>query len=435
MAKDLGDVIGHAVGRVARETVDTLSSNAHKASSKAAKSPLAGPKGLAAGAGLVALAPLAAKGASKVVKGRMPSMAAAPVKNMAAAPVKKVKEAASDTVKSAVDKKVEESGGVGGIAKEGVKSMIPGMGNKDKDDKPKGADAIGKGRKMPIQQAVDVAVPISTAYNQWTQYEEWPKFMHRLISVSQEDDTHVSFKTKIFGISREFKAEIEEQRPDERIKWKVTEGVTHSGVVTFHKLADRLTRVDVDLFVEPSGMIEKAGRGMRHAKRAVRADLARFKAYVEFQEEETGAWRKAVEDGDVKSTSRSASSRSRSRAASGGRSGSSSSDRSGSSSGGRSGSGSSSSRSKAASSGGRSKSASSGGRSKSPSSGGRSKSASSGGGSSRSGSNGRSASSGGSSGRSSGGSRASSSRSSRASSSNGRTGSRSGSKQTTGSRS
>src|SRR5262249_15543131 len=153
----------------------------------------------------------------------------------------------------------KESGGPGGIAKEGIKSMIPGMGNKDdKDKQPKGADAIGKGRKMPIQQAVDVAVPISTAYNQWTQFEEWPKFMHRMISVHQEDETNVSFKVKIFGITREFKAEIEEQRPDERIKWKVTEGVTHTGVVTFHKLADRLTRVDVDLFVEPSGMKEKA---------------------------------------------------------------------------------------------------------------------------------------------------------------------------------
>ena len=102
--------------------------------------------------------------------------------------------------------------------------------------------------------------------------------MHRLQSVSQEDETHLKFKTKIWRISREFKAEIEEQRPDERIKWKVTEGITHTGVVTFHELAPRLTRVEINMDVEPGGLIEKSARGMRHVKRAVRADLHRFKA-------------------------------------------------------------------------------------------------------------------------------------------------------------
>jgi uncharacterized membrane protein len=406
MAKDLGDVIGHTVGRVARETVETVSSNAHKASNKAAKSPLAGPKGLAAGAGLVALAPLAARGAGKVVKQRM--------SGAAVNPVKKARDAVGGTVKNAVDKKVEDAGGPAGIAKEAGKGLIPGMGGKD--DKPKGAAAIGNGRRMPVQQAVDVAVPISTAYNQWTQFEEWPTFMHRLQSVSQEDETHVSFKTKIWGISREFKAEIEDQRPDERIKWKVTEGVSHTGVVTFHQLADRLTRVDVDVFVEPGSLIEKAGRGMRHVKRAIRADLARFKAYVELEEEETGASRGEIDDAKVKSTTRSASASGRSRSASGRRSTASSGSRSKrASSGSRGTSASSGSRSKSASSGSRNKPAASGGRTKSASSGSRSGSSSG-----RSGSNGRSGSSGAS------GTRAAS---------NGQTGSRSGRKQTAGSRS
>jgi hypothetical protein len=90
-----------------------------------------------------------------------------------------------------------------------------------------------------------------------------------------------------------------QQRPDERIMWNVSKGVQHTGVVTFHELADRLTRIEVSLDVEPGSLIEKAARGMRHVKRAVRADLARFKAFIEMQEVETGAWRGVIEDGEV----------------------------------------------------------------------------------------------------------------------------------------
>ena len=138
---------------------------------------------------------------------------------------------------------------------------------------------------MPVQQAIDVAVPIETAYNQWTQFEDWPEFMHRVTRVTQDDDNKVTFTTKIWGMTREFEAEIVTQRPDERIKWKVTQGMTHTGVVTFHELAPNLTRIEVNLDVEPGSLIEKAGRGMRHVKRAVRADLHRFKAFIEMQED------------------------------------------------------------------------------------------------------------------------------------------------------
>ena len=213
-----------------------------------------------------------------------------------------------------MEKTADKAGGAGGIAAKAGKSLIPGLGG-DGDGGGKGGGkkndmpGVGKGRRMPIQQAIDVAVPIKTAYNQWTQFEDWPKFMHRLDRVSQEDESHVSFKTKIWGISKEFQAEIVEQKPDERIKWKVTDGVTHTGVITFHELADRLTRLEVNLDVQPGSLIEKAGRGMRHVKRAVRADLARFKAYIEMEDEETGSWRGEIEDGDVKRRRSSASSR------------------------------------------------------------------------------------------------------------------------------
>src|SRR5215211_9207147 len=89
------------------------------------------------------------------------------------------------------------------------------------------------------------------------------------------------------------------QRPDERIKWKVSRGITHTGVVTFHELAPNLTRIEVTLDVDPGSLIEKAARGMRHVKRAVRADLHRFKAFIEMQENETGAWRGVIIDGEL----------------------------------------------------------------------------------------------------------------------------------------
>ena len=159
--------------------------------------------------------------------------------------------------------------------------------------------ANGNGRRMPVQQAVDVAVPVETAYNQWTQFEEWPEFMHRVTRVTQDDDCTVSFASKIWGKTKEFTAEIETQRPDERIKWRVSQGIIHTGVVTFHELAPRLTRIELNVDVDPGSLLEKAARGMRHIKRAMRADLHRFKALIEMQELETGAWRGVIEDGEL----------------------------------------------------------------------------------------------------------------------------------------
>ena len=144
-----------------------------------------------------------------------------------------------------------------------------------------------------------MGVPLETAYNQFTQFEDWPEFMHRVTRVTQEDECTISFATKIWGKTKEFKASIVTERPDERIKWTVSQGITHSGVVTFHELAPNLTRIEVSLDVAPGSLIEKAARGMRHVKRAVRADLHRFKAFIEMQEVETGAWRGVIIDGEL----------------------------------------------------------------------------------------------------------------------------------------
>jgi uncharacterized membrane protein len=193
-----------------------------------------------------------------------------------------------------------------------LKRMFSGDGSEDEDNEGRAAPGFGSGRRMPIQQAIDVAVPVKQAYNAWTQFEDWPEFMHRIESAEQVDETTVTFQAKVWGISKRFEAEIVEQRPDRRIEWNVTQGYAHTGVVTFHPLSPNLTRVDLSLDIQPANVIDKASRGMRFVKRAVRGDLHRFKAYVELSHDDQDGWRGTIEDGEVKrkSSSRSRSNRS-----------------------------------------------------------------------------------------------------------------------------
>jgi uncharacterized membrane protein len=292
--------------------VADVTSNALQVVRKAKPSPgqLKNPKGIAtAGAALIAL-PYAAQGLAKL-KGGAGNGKAADLG-------KRVKEKAADKAKDVVgdvaDEKLKPSmpSGIGGLLSK-IGSSGGDSDDEDSDDQGE-VSAHGSGRRMPIQQSVDVAVPVEVAYNLWTQFEDWPEFMHRVDNADQVDDATVSLSTKVWGITRKFEAEIVEQRPDERIAWHVKEGLSHSGVVTFHQLAPRLTRIEVSLDVEPEGLLEKAGRGMRFAKRAVRGDLHRFKAYAEVAEEaEEGGWRGTIEDGDVKRKTQRKSSRSASR--------------------------------------------------------------------------------------------------------------------------
>ena len=320
MAKDLGDTIGSVVGRVAREAAQSIASDVRQSRKSplggSRKSPLGGMTGVAVGAGLAAGVPLAVKGASKLANGLNGGNPLQKVTAAASNPVQKVTDKAGEAAKGVVDDKIKDAGGPGGIAKEAGKALIPGMGGGDDKDGgggKGGEPGVGKGRRMPVQQAIDIGIPVTAAYNHFTQFEEWPKFMHRAQSVSQDDETHLKFKTKIWLFSREFTAEIEEQRPDERIEWHVTEGITHHGVATFHELAPRLTRVEINVDVEPSGLIEKSARGMRHVKRAIRADLHRFKAYAMMNPEPEGEWRGTIEDGEVKEQGESEESESKQR--------------------------------------------------------------------------------------------------------------------------
>ncbi|MDQ6936716.1 MAG: SRPBCC family protein [Actinomycetota bacterium] len=142
-----------------------------------------------------------------------------------------------------------------------------------------------------VTKSIDVDVPITTVYNQWTQFESFPKFMGGVESITQTDETHTHWKTKIAGVEREFDTVVTEQHPEERVAWKSTDGTTHAGVVTFHRLDDRKTRVTVQLDWQPEGLVEKAGALVGVDDRQVNADLDRFKEFIEDRGSATGAWR------------------------------------------------------------------------------------------------------------------------------------------------
>jgi uncharacterized membrane protein len=144
-----------------------------------------------------------------------------------------------------------------------------------------GGGKAKKTRRLPIQRWTDVAAPVATTYEKWTQFNEFPNFMHRVLNVEQENENKVSWDEKIWFSKRRWEGEITERKKNKRIAWKTTSGMAHAGVVTFHRLDDELTRVMVDMDFVPQGTIEKMASGMRFVKRAVEADLARFKAYVE----------------------------------------------------------------------------------------------------------------------------------------------------------
>ena len=146
-----------------------------------------------------------------------------------------------------------------------------------------------------IIEAVDVDVPVTTAYNQWTQFESFPHFLSFVESITQQDDTHNHWKVKIGGVEREFDAEITEQHPDERVAWKSVGGeVSQAGVVTFHKLSDTTSRVTVQLDWEPKGFVEKVGATFGVDNASVKRDLTNFKKFIEDEGNANGGWRGEV---------------------------------------------------------------------------------------------------------------------------------------------
>ena len=146
-----------------------------------------------------------------------------------------------------------------------------------------------------IEESVEVEVPVRTAYNQWTQFEEFPRFMEGVEEVRQLGDTRVHWVAEIAGQRREWDAEITEQIPDERIAWSSTEGATNAGVVTFHHLGEGKSKVMLQLDFEPEGALEQVGDKLGLVKTRTKGDLKRFKKFIESQGRETGAWRGDVD--------------------------------------------------------------------------------------------------------------------------------------------
>jgi len=146
-----------------------------------------------------------------------------------------------------------------------------------------------------IEESIEVEVPVRTAYNQWTQFEEFPRFMEGVDEVRQITPTRTHWVTEVAGVEREFDAEITEQVPDDRIAWRSTAGPEQAGVVTFHRLGDGRTKVLLQLEVEPQGIAESVGDKLGFIRRRTKADMNRFKEYIESRGAETGAWRGEVD--------------------------------------------------------------------------------------------------------------------------------------------
>ena len=148
-----------------------------------------------------------------------------------------------------------------------------------------------------IIEAVDVDVPVRTAYDQWTQFESFPEFMDGIKQVRQLDDRTLEWVADVAGTEKRWKATITEQEPDQRIAWTSTEGARNAGVVTFHRLGEGRSRVTLQLDVEPDGPIETVGDALGVVRNRVKDDMKRFKAFIESRGTETGAWR-----GEIKQT-------------------------------------------------------------------------------------------------------------------------------------
>lgn len=147
-----------------------------------------------------------------------------------------------------------------------------------------------------VIETIDVNVPVTTAYNQWTQFESFPHFLSFVQSIDQLDDRRLHWKVKIAGVEREFDAEITEQLPDERVAWKSVSGeVEHAGVVTFHRLSDESSRVAVQLDWTAENLVEKVGAALGIDNASVKSDLRHFKEFIESRGAETGAWRGEVD--------------------------------------------------------------------------------------------------------------------------------------------
>ena len=146
-----------------------------------------------------------------------------------------------------------------------------------------------------IQHSIDVDAPVRAAYDQWTQFEDFPQFMDSVLEVEHLTHDTTRWVTEVNGVNREFVAEITEQTPDQRVAWTTMDGPKQGGVVTFHEFGDGTTRVMYQMDSELSGVLESAGAVTGILDRTVADDLERFKKFIEARGSATGAWRGEIE--------------------------------------------------------------------------------------------------------------------------------------------
>jgi uncharacterized membrane protein len=152
----------------------------------------------------------------------------------------------------------------------------------------------GSGLGSSVEESIEVNVPVGTAYNQWTQFEEFPKFMDSVQEVRQQDNKHLHWRAEVAGKEKEWDAEITEQIPDKRIAWRSVDGVGNGGVVTFHKISDSVTRIMLQMEYQPEGMLEQLGDAIGAVRMEARGNLQKFKELLESRGSETGAWRGTI---------------------------------------------------------------------------------------------------------------------------------------------
>jgi uncharacterized membrane protein len=231
------------------------------------------------------LIPAALSAASAIAATKGPSV----VRSLTNTTEEKGEDEARKLGKKGAEGAKEALSGQGGLAGKAISKVLGGGG---------GGSGGKKTRRLPIERWTDVAVPVDRAYEAWTEFDKFPKFMHRVLNVDRKGNDKVGWQEKIWFSTRQWEGKITERRKNDRIAWKTTSGMSHRGVVSFHPISERLTRVMVTMEFEPNGMMEKMASGLRFVKRAVQADLARFKAYVEMEDAKGLEYRSVQENED-----------------------------------------------------------------------------------------------------------------------------------------
>ncbi len=203
------------------------------------------------------------------------------------------REAARYGARALAERKASRGGsrGAGGIGHGLVEKVLPALGAGTGDgaeadaDRGEGDHLFDASAPLPIQESIDVAVPVAAVFDLCTRFEELPRFSDRIDSVEVEDDTHLTLALKLGGRTQKLAIEIVGEEPEERLDWEAVEGVSHSGVVTFHPLAPRLTRMELTIEQDAEGLRERLLRRLGMPERTVRQELRRFKAYAELWDE------------------------------------------------------------------------------------------------------------------------------------------------------